>query len=85
MKNSPIASILLGVLTVCVAASLYLCGSHIRKVRGIREVQSQMLAFQVKRAQFSTLMNDLVAYSKTHKDLEPILEAAGLTNRPTAK
>jgi hypothetical protein len=85
MKNSPIASILLGVLTVCVAASVYLCIVQIIGLRKSRDANAYLMNVQAQRIGYSSLFNDLVEYSKTHKDMEPILEAAGITNRPTAR
>jgi hypothetical protein len=79
MKNNSLPTILLGVLAVSALASLGLCWSFITSVRDARALQPQIAAAQQNRAIASSLAGDVIAYSKTHPDMNPILEAVGLS------
>jgi hypothetical protein len=88
MKNSPLTSILLGALVVSVLASVGLCWTYMSRERERRvlvgQMQNEVVAIQRNRAFITSLAGELMEYSKTHKDIEPILEAAGLTQGKSA-
>ena len=81
MKSNSLPTILLGVLAVSALASLVLCWSFISSVRDARALQPQVAAAQNNRAIASSLASDVIAYSKTHHDIYPILEAVGLKEK----
>ena len=81
MKNNSLPTILLGVLAVSALASLGLRWSFITSVRDARALQPQIAAAQQNRAIASSLASDVIAYSKTHPDMNPILEAVGLREK----
>ena len=101
MKNSPLTSVLLGALVVSVLTSVVLCWSYITKARELRGLQGQMQAqiagIQNNRTFIANLAGDLLEYSKTHPNIDPLLESAGIkqgkstlgagaaTNKPAAK
>jgi hypothetical protein len=81
MKSNSLPTILLGLLAVSALASLVLCWSFISSVRDARALQPQVAAAQNNRAIASSLAGDVLAYSKTHPDINPILEAVGLKEK----
>ena len=87
MKNSPLTTILLGVLTLSALASVVLCWLYISNTRELRTLQTNAAAINNKRAVINALANDTVEYSKTHPAIDPILESMGLKpgkSAPTA-
>jgi hypothetical protein len=96
MKTSPLTAVLLGIVAVSVIVSLVLCAFlYIPKAREIRNLNAQSAMIQNQRLIVNSLVNDLLEYSKTHKDIEPILRAAnvlptqaaasGATNAPSGR
>jgi hypothetical protein len=89
MKMSPLTAILLGALVASVLASAALSWFYMSRENKRRALQVQMqnevVAIQRNQVYISGLANDLLEYSKTHKDIEPLLESAGLTNRTAGK
>ena len=83
MKNSPLTTILLGVLTLSALASVVLCWSYISATRELRLLQTQAALINNNRAMINALAADTVEYSKTHPAIEPILSSVGL--KPAAK
>ena len=78
MKNSPLTTILLGVLTLSALASVLLCWLYISNTRELRSLQTQAAMINNNRALINALAADSVEYSKTHPGIEPILESVGL-------
>jgi hypothetical protein len=78
MKNTPLTTILLGVLTLSALASIVLCWLYISNTRELRTLQAQAAQINGNRALINALVNDTVEYSKTHQAIEPILESVGL-------
>ena len=78
MKNSPLTTILLGVLTLSALASVLLCWMYISNTRELRSLQTQAAMINNNRALINALAADSVEYSKTHPGIEPILESVGL-------
>jgi hypothetical protein len=78
MKNTPLISILLGVLTLSTLASVVLCWLYISNTRALRSLQTQAAQINNNRALINALANDTVEYGKTHPAIEPILESVGL-------
>ena len=79
MKNSPLTTVLLGVLVLSALTSVVLCWMYISNARELRNLQAQAGAIQQNRAFVSALANETLEYSKTHPAIEPVLESAGLT------
>jgi len=78
MKNSPLMTILLGVLTVSALASVVLCWLNIANTRELRTLQSQATLINNNKAFINALVNESMEYSKTHHEIDPILESVGL-------
>jgi hypothetical protein len=89
MKNSPLTAVLLGALIVSVLASVGLCWTYMSRERQRRllqgRMQNELILIQRDRAFIAGLAGEAVEYSKTHKDIEPILGAAGFTNRASGR
>ncbi|HSA10005.1 MAG TPA: hypothetical protein P5205_06495 [Candidatus Paceibacterota bacterium] len=77
MKNSPLITILLGVLTLSALASLVLCWLFISNTRQLRALQGQAAMINQNRAIITALANDTLEYSKTHPAIDPLLESVG--------
>ncbi len=78
MKNNGMTTILLGALTLSALASVVLCWLYISSTREWRSLQTQANIINNNRALINALATDTVEYSKTHRDIEPILESVGL-------
>lgn len=78
MKNSPLTTVLLGVLVLSTLTSVILCWMYISNARELRALQGQALSIQQNRAFITALATDTLEYGKTHPAIEPILESAGL-------
>jgi hypothetical protein len=92
MKNSPLPMILLVVLAASALVSLILCWAAIGRSRELGVLRYDTTIIETKRRIGGGLAADAVEYSKTHPDIMPILEAAGLkprtaatTNKPATK
>lgn len=78
MKNSPLTTILLGVLTVSALASVVLFLLNIFDTRELVTLQPQVAAINNQQATVNALVNDSLEYSKTHHEIAPLLESVGL-------
>jgi hypothetical protein len=78
MKNNPLTTILLGVLTVSALASVVLCWLYISNTRELRSLQSQANMINNNRTVMTALANDTMEYSKKNPAIDPILESVGL-------
>jgi hypothetical protein len=78
MKNSPLTTVLIGVLTVSALASVLLCWSYNSRIRELRQLQTQASMINNNRTMINALANDAVEYSKKNPAIDPILESAGL-------
>ncbi|MEY2428988.1 MAG: hypothetical protein QOJ40_1873 [Verrucomicrobiota bacterium] len=78
MKNSPLTTILMGVLTLSALLSVGLCWSFIAKARELRSLQAEAAKINNSRAMVQALANETLEYSKTHPAIDPILESVGL-------
>jgi hypothetical protein len=94
MKNNPLTTILLGVLTISALLSVGLCWRYISNTRELHALQTQATIINNNRAVINALANDTVEYSKKNPAIEPILESVGLkpgksaptaTNKPATK
>ena len=70
MKNTPLTTILLGVLTLSALASVVLCWLYISNTRELRSLQAQAAQINSNRALINALATDAIEYSKTHQDIE---------------
>jgi hypothetical protein len=78
MKNNPLVTILLGLLTLSVLSSVVFCWLYISNTRELRSLQSQASIINNNRAVINALANDTVEYSKKNKEIDPILQSVGL-------
>jgi hypothetical protein len=94
MKNSPLTTVLLGLLTVSALASVVLCWLYISSTRQVRALQTQVNIINNNRTVMTALANDAIEYSKRNPAIDPILESIGLkagktpapaTPKPTTK
>jgi hypothetical protein len=84
MKNSPLTAIVLGMLVISALASAWLCWSYGSRARELRALQTSLTFINNRNAGINALANDALEYSKTHPDINPILEAAGVKARSAA-
>ncbi len=92
MKNSPITTVLVGLLAVSAVASALLSAFYISNAREFRKLNSQVLFVNQRTAAITSLANDAMEYSKRNPAIDPILESVGAkpkpgqtTNRPATK
>lgn len=94
MKNNPMTTVLLGVLTLSALASVVLCLLFTTNTRQKNLLQSQATAIMNRRTLVQALANDAVKYSEKNQAIAPLLESVGFqpgkpssaaTNKPTAK
>ena len=78
MKNNPMTTVLLGVLTISALLSVGLCWRYISNVRELRLLQTQASMINNNRTTINALANDVVEYSKKNQAIDPILESVGL-------
>jgi hypothetical protein len=78
MKNNPLTTVLLGVLTVSALLSVGLCWRYVSNARELHSIQAQAGMINNNRALINALASDTVEYSKKNADINPILESVGL-------
>jgi hypothetical protein len=78
MKNSPLTMILLAVLTVTALTSVVLCWLNISNTRELRTLQTQATLINNNKAFINSLVNETLEYSKTHHEIDPLLESMRL-------
>ena len=87
MKNNPLTTFLLAVLTISALLSVGLCWRYISNTRELHALQAQAAMINNNRAVINALANDTVEYSKKNPAIDPILESVGLKpgkSAPTA-
>src|ERR1019366_5596323 len=67
MKNNPMTTVLLGVLTISALLSVGLCWRYISNVRELRLLQTQASMINNNRTTINALANDVVEYSKKNQ------------------
>jgi hypothetical protein len=83
MKNTPLTTILLGVLAFSALLSVVFCWLYISNTRELRSLQSQANFINNNRTIINALANDTLEYSKTHRDIDPVLETLGFKRAGT--
>jgi hypothetical protein len=78
MKNNPLTTVLLGVLTVSALLSVGFCWRYVSNTRELRALQTQASVINNNRTMINSLANDTVEYSKKNPAIDPILESVGL-------
>jgi aromatic ring hydroxylase len=78
MKNNPLTTVLLGVLTVSAMLSALLCCLFITNTRQKNELQSKASEIIMRNNLINALANDTLEYSKKNPAIDPILESVGL-------
>ena len=76
MKSSPLTTILMVLVAFAAVASVGFCFFYIKSFRELSQLQTQEAVVVNTRAAINSLANELLEYSKTHRDIDPILEAA---------
>ena len=87
MKNNPLTTVLLGVLTLSALASVVLCWLFISNTRELRTLQFGVATVQNNRNVINSLASDAVEYSKKNPAIDPILQSVNLKpgkSAPTA-
>lgn len=93
MKNSPLTTILLGILLASALFSVGCCWLYIHRSRELRSLQSIVGGIQNNQRLVQMLAGEAVEYGKKNPSIEPLLEASGLkpksastnTNKPPMK
>jgi hypothetical protein len=78
MKNNPLTTVLLGVLTISALLSVGFCWRYVSNTRELRTLQTQANMINNNRTMINSLANDTVEYSKKNPAIDPILESVGL-------
>lgn len=81
MKNSPITTVLLGLLAVSAIASALLSAVYIANAREFRKLNTQVMFINQRTAAITSLANDAMEYSKRNPAIDPILESVGAKQR----
>jgi hypothetical protein len=84
MKNSPLSTILLFLLTISVLCSVWFCLSYISNSRELHALRSQTSRINGRGMAFNALLTDLMEYSKKNPAIDPLLETIGLKPRSAA-
>src|SRR5437867_11895568 len=82
MKYGTVIRILLILLLLSALASIYWCWQYMSYAREFRSLQAQVVAINGRTGAINSLVNDLVEYSKKNSDIDPILQAAGIKQKP---
>lgn len=78
MKDSPLTTFLLAVLAISAVLSVVFCSMYISSSRNFRKLQGQVTFINTRTAGISALATDAIEYSKTHPEIDPILQWANL-------
>ena len=78
MKSSPLTTILLVLVGFAAVASLVFCFLYTFWFRELNHLQIQEAMVVNNRGAINSLANELLEYSKTHHDIDPLLEGAGV-------
>jgi hypothetical protein len=78
MKDNPLTTTLLGVLTVSALTSVVLCWLWASNIRDQRELQRRLNMINSSRMVINSLANEAIEYSKKNPAIDPILESVGL-------
>ena len=84
MKNSPLTSVLLGVLTLSALASVAWCWLYIHTALNVRSLNMQAELISQRRMAFNALLADTAEYSKKDPAMEKLLDSFGIKVKPTA-
>ena len=84
MKNSPLTTLLLALLTASALLSVALCWLYIGRGRELRNLQNLVGRIQNNRQLAQNLAAEGLEYSKKNPAIDPILEAAGVKTHATA-
>ena len=84
MKNSPLTTILVGALAIFVLGSVGLCWLYLHNRGEARGLQFQVQIQTARQPAVNALVADVIEYSKTHPQIDPILASAGIPTNKTA-
>lgn len=76
---------LLGAAAILVLGAVAVCGLYLHNNSELRTLQMQAQALNNRQAAVNSLVSDVLKYSETHRDIEPLLESIGVTNKAPAK
>lgn len=93
MKNSPLTTLLLALLTASALFSIIICWLYVGRTREIRYYKVLVGQIENNRRLAQSLAAEAVEYSKKNPAIDPLLESAGIkakaapaaTNKPPAK
>jgi hypothetical protein len=92
MKNSPLTTLLLALLTASALTSVVLCWWDIGREREYRQLRDLVGRIENNRRLAQALAAEGLEYSKKNPAIDPVLEAAGVkaktaasTNKPAMK
>lgn len=78
MKRNPLGAVLVGLVLLSAVGTAFLAYAYIQSMRDLNRLQAQSAAIQRNRAVASALATDAIEYSKTHPDIDPILQSVGI-------
>ncbi len=73
---------LLGAAAILVLGSVGLCYLYLHNTGELRTLQAQAQQLNSRQQAVNALVSDVVIYSEKNPAIWPILESAGITNRP---
>ena len=78
MKNDPITTLLLFLLTLCVLATAITSFAFVTSMRTLHTLQYESAIISRKRTIAQALVTDAVEYSKRNPTILPILQSVGI-------
>jgi len=84
MKRNGTTTILNWGLAVAVAATAIFGVQYFFKTREVRNLQTQMVAYQNKQVILNNLIAECLEYGKRNPAIDPILEANNLKAKPAS-
>jgi len=84
MTKSPLTTVFIAALFISAVASVGFCWAYISRAMELRNLQGQVMTIQSRRAFLTSLANDTIEYSKKDSRIDPILESAGVKQRPSS-
>ncbi|MBM3834442.1 MAG: hypothetical protein FJ403_14465 [Verrucomicrobia bacterium] len=84
MKNNSLATFLVALLALSVAATAVLSYTYVQSMRRLQFLQAHGNQINQSRQMLQRLVTDAVEYSKHNPAIEPILESVGIHVKPDA-
>ena len=84
MKNNQLATMFLGLLFLSTAFSSFLILRYNSALHRLQNLQPQLVAESNARSLIQAIMNDTIEYSKTHPDINKVLQPYTIGGKPAA-